>query len=93
MEIITRITRTRVFDKQLVKIPDYIRKKVIFWIYLVESLGLAEVMKQPGYHDEPLLGNRKGQRSVRLNRSYRLIYRMINEQLHIELLEIHNHDY
>jgi len=30
--------------------------------------------RRPGYHDEPLHGQRQGQRSVRLSRSYRAIY-------------------
>jgi proteic killer suppression protein len=54
----------------LEKVPDFIRKKVIFWVFLVESKGLTEVMKSPGFHDEPLKGLRRGQRSVRLNRAY-----------------------
>jgi len=44
------------------------------WTGLVELKGLAEVRKLPGYHDEPLHGRRKGQRSVRLNRLWRAIY-------------------
>jgi proteic killer suppression protein len=79
--------------KQLAKVPDFIRKKVIFWVFLVESNGLTEVMKSPGFHDEPLRGERKGQRSVRMNKAYRLIYRVIHERIQIELLEVHKHDY
>ena len=30
--------------------------------------------KLPGYHDEPLKGDRLGQRSIRLNKAYRAIY-------------------
>jgi toxin HigB-1 len=59
----------------------------------VETNGLAQVMKSPGFHDEPLRGERKEQRSVRINKSYRLIYRVIEDRIHIELLEVHKHDY
>ncbi len=93
MDIRTQVTTTKNFEKQLQKVPDFIRKKVIFWIFLVENNGLLEVMKSPGYHDEPLKGDRKGQRSVRMNRAYRLIYHVIKNQIHIELLEVHKHDY
>ncbi|MGE3973534.1 MAG: type II toxin-antitoxin system RelE/ParE family toxin [Bdellovibrionales bacterium] len=93
MKVRTKVSHSKAFDKQLSKIPDFIRKKVIFWVFLVESNGLAEVMKSPGFHDEPLKGERKGQRSVRLNRAYRLIYRVIQDRVHIELLEVHKHDY
>lgn len=93
MDIRTQVTTTKNFEKQLQKVPDFIRKKVIFWIFLVENNGLLEVMKSPGYHDEPLKGERKGQRSVRMNKAYRLIYHVIKNQIHIELLEVHKHDY
>lgn len=93
MEVRTKVSRSKTFEKQLAKVPDFIRKKVIFWVYLVESNGLAEVMKSPGFHDEPLKGDRKGQRSVRMNKAYRLIYRVIQDRIHIELLEVHKHDY
>ncbi len=93
MDVRTQITSTRGFEKQLDKVPDFIRKKVQFWIFLVESNGIWEVMKSPGFHDEPLKGDRKGQRSVRLNKAYRLIYHIIQDRVHIELLEVHKHDY
>ena len=93
MDIRTQVTATKNFEKQLQKVPDFIRKKVILWIFLVENNGLLEVMKSPGYHDEPLKGERKGQRSVRMNKAYRLIYHVIKNQIHIELLEVHKHDY
>lgn len=93
MTIRTKITHSRNFEKQLSKVPDFIRKKVLFWIFLVESSGISEVMKSPGFHDEPLRGERRGQRSVRLNKAYRLIYHVIQDRVHIELLEVHKHDY
>lgn len=93
MEVRTKVSRSRAFEKQLARVPEFIRKKVIFWIFLVESNGLNEVMKSPGFHDEPLKGVRKGQRSVRMNKAYRLIYHVIQDRIHIELLEVHKHDY
>ena len=93
MDVRTKITRSRSFEKQLDKVPDFIQKKVLFWIYLVESNGVWEVMKSAGFHDEPLKGDRKGQRSVRMNRAYRLIYHVIQDRVHIELLEVSKHDY
>lgn len=93
MDVYTKVSSTKRFEKDLKKVPDFIRKKVIFWIFLVETNGLAEVMKSPGFHDEPLRGERKGQRSVRMNKAYRLIYHVIEDRVHIELLEVHKHDY
>jgi len=58
-------------------------------------VGLEEVRKLSGYHDEPLKGERKGQRSVRLNRAYRVIYSEDkNGEIHIvNILEISKHEY
>jgi len=93
MNVITKITRTKTFDKELSKVPGFIQKKVIFWVFLVESTGIHQVMKSPGFHDEPLRGNRFGQRSIRLNRSYRLIYQVIEDRIHLKLLEVNKHEY
>ena len=93
MNVHTNVSSTKRFEKELKKVPEFIRKKVIFWIFLVETNGLAEVAKSPGFHDEPLKGERKGQRSVRMNKAYRLIYRVIEDRVHIELLEVHKHEY
>lgn len=65
---------TKFAAKQTERVPKFIREAVFVWMKAVELLGLPEVRKNEGYHDEPLKGDRKGQRSIRLNRSYRLIY-------------------
>lgn len=93
MKSVTKVTWTRGFKKQLASVPHNIREKVFYWVYVVELRGIAEVRKTTGYHDEPLQGQRWGQRSIRLNRSYRLIYRALDGQIQIELLEVHKHDY
>ena len=63
-------------DKILSKLPEYIEEKVYSWAAFVEFKGLEEAQKRPGFHDEPLKGKRKGQRSVRLSRAYRVIYEL-----------------
>lgn len=70
-------------------------RKLQAWIDDVEDAGLSEVRKISGYHDEPLKGNRTGQRSIRLSRAYRAIY-IIDQEGKIEivkLLEVSKHDY
>jgi len=61
----------------------------------VEEDGMAEVRKLKGFHDEPLKGDRKGQRSVRLNKAYRAIYRETSsDEIEIaEVLEVNKHEY
>lgn len=82
-------------QKDFLKVPHFIQKKLRLWIVDIERLGLAEVQKTPGYHDEPLKGDRKGQRSIRLNRAYRAIYKIKdNGDLEfIQILEINKHEY
>lgn len=60
--------------RSLYKVPAYIVKKLQAWVDAVETEGLILTRRIPGYHDEPLKGKRVGQRSVRLNKSYRAIY-------------------
>jgi proteic killer suppression protein len=40
-----------------------------------------------------LKGKQKGERSVRLSRAYRLIYKEFNKEVHVELLEVNKHEY
>lgn len=81
--------------KDLRKIPKRIVKKFKLWIERVENDGLRETRKTKSYHDEPLQGNRFGQRSIRLNRAYRAFYIEKNNGFVelIEILEINKHAY
>ncbi|OGT44499.1 MAG: hypothetical protein A3F42_01620 [Gammaproteobacteria bacterium RIFCSPHIGHO2_12_FULL_37_34] len=75
--------------------PLHIVRKLQSWIDDVEDTGLSEVKKISGYHDEPLKGNRTGQRSIRLSKAYRAIY-IIDQEGKIEIvkiLEVSKHDY
>lgn len=89
----TVVHRSKRFEKDLDSLPDPIRTKAIVWVNFVETLGLLELRKRAGYHDEPLKGERKGQRSVRLNKAYRLIYTEVDEHHEIFLKEITKHEY
>lgn len=60
----------------------------------MELRGLDEVRKIPGYHDEPLRGDRRGQRSIRLSRHYRAIYAIKKDVFEfVEILEVNKHEY
>lgn len=89
----TQVSFARVL-KQLRKLPLNIKEKALSWAEDVEEYGLPVVRKIPGFHDEPLKGNRTGQRSIRLSRSYRLIYTVIADNVVIvKVLEINKHEY
>lgn len=72
--MIRRVELSSVARKQLKKTPRHIVENLAAWVDHVETQGLEEARKVPGYHDEPLHGERQGQRSIRLSRSYRAIY-------------------
>ena len=76
--------------RDLRKVPVYIADKLLSWIGRVEKVGVEEVRKFKGYHDEPLRGDRKGQRSLRLSKSYRAIYEIKNNN---SIEEVNKHDY
>lgn len=51
-----KVTVTRFAEKQLTKIPLYIREALRYWVEAVERHGILEVRRLKGYHDEPLKG-------------------------------------
>lgn len=69
--------------------------KLQMWVDAVGHYGLSKVRKIPGYHDEPLKGKRKGQRSIRLNIAYRAIYTINKSGLikFVEIKEVNKHEY
>lgn len=81
--------------KRLKKIPGYVVDKLYAWVAAVEQYGLREVRKVPGFHDEPLIGNRKGQRSIRLTKAYRAIYsEHLDGEIDVILIEeVSKHEY
>lgn len=92
--MITKVLLTKKALKDLHTIPKFINDKLEMWIATVEEVGIEETRKVPGFHDEPLKGKRKGQRSIRLNRSYRAIYVISPRSvLCVEVIEVNKHDY
>ena len=61
-------------EKGLKKAPPPVQMKAALWRQIVETQGLREARLRKGFHDEPLAGKRKGERSVRLNLKWRAIY-------------------
>lgn len=89
-----KITLSKLAKKQLDQVPQHIFEKYVYWTSLIQKIGLLEARKYKGFHDEPLKGERKGQRSVRLSKAYRAIYKEVNgEHEIIEIIEVNKHDY
>ncbi len=91
----TKVFWGKSVDKQLVRVDDVIARKFRFWAALVEESGIREVRTHKGFHDEPLKGNRQGQRSVRLNKAYRAIYveHATGDVELVEVIEVNKHEY
>jgi len=95
MERSSRVWMTKFAEKQLKKLPKHIVAAYWTWVKTVELDGIRTTRMLPGYHDEPLTGDRKGQRSVRLSRSYRVIYEE-TESGNVVLIgvqEVNRHEY
>lgn len=86
---------SRAARKDLKKLPVYIIDKLDAWVDAVERQSLEQVRKIPGYHDEPLMGKRWGQRSIRLSLKYRAIYVVLSDGSleFVEVKEVNKHEY
>ena len=89
------VTVSKLADKQMAKIPEHILSRLKSWIETVEQFGLIYARTLKSLHDEPLQGKRKGQRSIRLNKQWRLIYseNETTQEIEILILEVTPHDY
>ena len=61
----------------------------------MRELSVQEVRKIPGFNDESLKGDRKGQRSIRLSKSYRAIYELDKREVlkFLKIVEVNKHEY
>ncbi len=92
--MVNTVELSSLVKKQLKKLPIYIVLSFQNWVEDVEERGLEEVRKILGYHDEPLRGEHKGLRSIRLNREYRAYYRIVDRQIEFVNVErIVKHEY
>lgn len=92
--MIFRVEISRLAEKQLCKLPRHIVDNLHIWVAAVEHDGLEEIRKVPGYHEEPLKGDRTGQRSIRLSRAYRAIYEIKQDTARfVSVEEVSRHDY
>ncbi len=92
--MIRRVVIAKLTAKQLKNVPRHIIDNLMIWVAAVEHDGLEEVRKIPGYHDEPLKGDRVGQRSIRLSRAYRAIYEIRKDVAQfVSVEEVGKHDY
>jgi serpin B len=63
------------------------------WLQIVRVQGPQGLRAIKGFHDEALQGTRKGQRSSRLNRKWRVIYSVKADVVTVEVEDVNAHDY
>lgn len=85
----------RQVEKVLFKLPKHIVVNLMAWVDDVENNSLEEARRRSGYHDEALKGDRKGQRSIRLSRSYRAVYEILENGAvqFVYIREVTKHEY
>ena len=83
----------RKVQKQLTKCPLDVQKRYEKWKDIVQFSGPRGLLLIRGFRDESLRGNLKGFRSSRLNKQYRIIYKVIEDQFVVTVVEVNHHDY
>jgi proteic killer suppression protein len=92
--VITEVIISKAAEKDLRTVPSHVQVKFFAWVEAVSEEGLEAVRKVPGYHDEPLGGDRAGQRSIRLSKAYRAFYRIEGTTAKlVRVIEINKHRY
>jgi len=79
--------------KQLQSIPVEILKRYEKWKDIVFISGPEGLMLIKGFHDEALKGEWKGCRSSRLNIQYRVIYKIVKDEILVQVIDVTTHDY
>jgi len=79
--------------RHLGRLPTDVLKRYEKWKDIVTISGPAGLRLIKGFQDESLFGKWKGHRSSRLNRQFRVFYRIEREQVFVEVVSITAHDY
>jgi toxin HigB-1 len=96
MDIFQVTIPQKVLEALKYKAPKQVALKLHAWVESVGVNGLYETRKISSYHDEPVKGKeRRGQRSIRLNKSWRAFYKIdITGSVHfVEIIEVNKHEY
>jgi addiction module RelE/StbE family toxin len=88
-----RIEEHRRADKQLKDASPDILKRYEKWKDVATISGPPGLRAIKGFHDEALHGEWQGYRSSRLSLKYRVIYRVLTQQLVFQVVQVTAHDY
>jgi len=88
-----RIEEHRRVDKQVKSVPVEVLKRYEKWKDIASISGPPGLRLIKGFHDEALAGDWAGYRSSRLGEHWRVIYRIVAEDLVFQVASITAHDY
>jgi proteic killer suppression protein len=78
---------------QLRKIPEDVLQRYEKWKDIVMISGPSGLKQIRGFNDEALRGEWRGYRSSRLSLQYRVIYKVENDQVLVQVVKVTAHDY
>ncbi len=79
--------------KQLRSLPQDILKRYEKWKDIVRISGPEGLRFIKGFHDEALRGQWAGYRSSRLGLQYRVIYKIVESEIFVQVETLTAHDY
>ena len=88
-----RIEEHRRVDKQCTVAPQEVLKRYEKWKDIATISGPFGLRQITGFNDEALSGKWKGYRSSRLGLQYRVMYRVIADELLVQVESLTAHDY
>ena len=88
-----RVYEHRRLESQIKSTPKEILKRYEKWKDVVAISGPAGLKLIRGFRDEALSGQRKGSRSSRLGKKYRVIYEVEASRVLVKVIEVTPHDY
>jgi proteic killer suppression protein len=83
----------RRIGRRVQRLPVEMVKRYEKWKDIVRISGPAGLRLIKGFHDEALRGEWGGHRSSRLGLQYRVIYRVVGQEILVEVIDITAHDY
>ena len=88
-----RIEEHRRIDRQVANAPIEILKRYEKWKDIASISGAPGLRLIKGFHDEALVGEWAGYRSSRLGEQWRVIYRVVADDMNFQVASITAHDY
>ena len=87
------ILEHRRVSRKLSRLPLEVLKRYEKWKDIVRISGPSGLRLIKGLRDEGLRGEWKGHRSSRLGLQYRVIYRVVAQEVVVEVIDVTSHDY